>query len=132
MPPIYKRQQKKRSVNPTRSTSGHGANVNFILFRGKLMLPYRSAHAHASHGKGIAPSTTVHKASGAVIDDACTVFDDGSVLLFGELSSLSLTTRVPCFLPCMRNVDDREHAPRLFRCIHCACSGRVIKFFFDF
>ena len=72
------------------------------------------------HGKGIAPSTTVQKASGAVIDDACTVFDDGSVLLFGELSSLSLTTRVPCFFRCMRNVDDREHAPRLFRFIHCA------------
>ena len=84
------------------------------------------------HGKGFAPSTTVQKASDAVIDDACTVFDDGSVLLFGKLSSLSLTTRVPCFFRCMRNVDDREHAPRLFRCIPCACSGRVIKFFFDF
>ena len=45
------------------------------------------------HGKGSAPSTTSQKATSAVIDDACTVFDDGGGLLFGELSSLSLTTR---------------------------------------
>ena len=105
------------------------------------MIPYFHASGHNNYaksahlylyGKGIAPSTTVQKAIGAVIDDTCTVFDDGSVLLFGELSSLSLTTRVPCFFRYMRIVDDDEHAPRLFRCIHCACSGRVIKFFFDF
>ena len=36
----------------------------------------------------------MQKATDAVIDDACTVFDDGAVLLFGELSSWLLTTRV--------------------------------------
>ena len=44
--------------------------------------------------KGVASSTTMQKATDAVIDDACTVFDDGAVLLFSELSSWSLTTRV--------------------------------------
>ena len=71
------------------------------------------------------PPTTMQKASGAVIDDACTVFDDGAVLLFGELSSLSLTMRVSSYFWCMHTVDDREQAPRLFRCIHFAYSGRV-------
>ena len=52
----------------------------------------------------------VQKASGAVIDDACTVFDDGAVLLFGELTSLWLMmmTRVHRYFRYMHTVDDRE------------------------
>ena len=82
--------------------------------------------------KGDRTSTTVQKATGAVNDDACTVFDDGAALLFGELSSLLLTTRVSGFFRCMRTIDDRGQAPRLFRCIHSAFGGQVLKFFSDF
>ena len=77
-------------------------------------------------------SEQTHSATGAVIDDAYTVFDDGAVLLFGKLSSLSLTMRVPGFFRCMCTVDDREQATLLCRYIHSACSKPAVKFFFDF
>ena len=44
--------------------------------------------------KGVASPTMMQKATDSVIDHTCTVFHDGAVLLFGELSSWSLTARV--------------------------------------